>query len=57
MSVPEVLLRYPPRPPLPAPGTRLTQGRVAELLLAQEAALDEREERLDAIARLQAAAP
>lgn len=55
--VPAEILRYGPRPAVPPVGTPLTAGQVAEIWLGLEAALDDREDRLDAVARLQAGAP
>lgn len=48
-------LLIPPAPPvLPPPGTRLTQGRIAEVLLGYDAALNACAGQLAAITRLDA---
>lgn len=49
---PPALLVPPARPSLPPPGTRLTQGRIGELLLQYDAALSAAVAQLRAIAAL-----
>ena len=50
--VPATVYLYPPRPTIPAPPW--SQGQAALLLLGLEAALADREDRLDTVGRLMA---
>jgi hypothetical protein len=52
MAPPPALLVPPAQPSLPPPGARLTQGRIGELLLQYDAALNAAVAQLRAIAAL-----